>query len=807
MNHPEALQFFIDHISEETRQVFLNADQIAKNTGHPMLLPEHLTLGILSLGQSDGAAALNSIGITFTNFRDAFTKNCPGEASLRPSLFSTIPEETLQIFRHLAERGPQPGSPLFALDLLIGIFVSPSPLTQSILRELGLTENDVLEAINFVNSPEPQDNPILEPNPEQSHNKKTALERFTVNLTARAASASLDPVIGRDAEIHRLRTILLRRQKNNPLLIGEPGVGKTAIVEGLAASLAASNQPHSIYQLDFIALIAGTSYHGEFERRMQGVLTELEATDHPILFLDEGHLITAVGGGGDGIDLANLLKPALARGKLSVIAATTLIEYRKSIERDKALRRRFQPITITAPDLATTETILRGIKTSYESHHQLQIPDNIIHTTVCLADRFIKSSQFPDRALDLLDEAAALARLETETTSPSPSLTRLKSDQDALVGKLQHAISTEDYELAAKCKSESLRLCRAITSAEKRGKTKAKTTTLTLDHITRTVSIRTGLPVSQISQTAEATLLDLETRLSRRLVGQPEAIATVARLVRRSQSGLSDPRRPLGSAIFLGPTGVGKTELARHLTEELWGSQKHLIKLDMSEFVEKHTVSRLIGAPAGYVGYEDGGALTERVKHQPNSLILFDEIEKAHAEVYNLLLQILEDGQLTASDGESVSFANTFIILTSNLGQSDKSDRSLGFGDGLAPAQELTEFALHKTMKPELLSRFDEIVTFNRLDDSHASEIFDLQVAELDSRLRPRGLTLRILPSAKAWIIAQGWSQKSGARSLRQALEKHLIAPLADYLIAHQPKDRTLSVSHKKSAPTIDICH
>jgi ATP-dependent Clp protease ATP-binding subunit ClpC len=796
MNHPEALQYFIDHISEESRQVFLNADQIAKTTGHPMLLPEHLTLGVLSLGQSDGAAALNSIGITFANFREALLKNCPGETNLKPSLFSTIPEETLQIFRTIAEQHPKPDKPLATTDILAGIFAAPSSLTLHILNDLGLTYADVIEAIGYTN-------PHAVRIPVESTDEPTQaspLERFTVNLTARAEHQELDPVIGRDREIFRLRTILGRRQKNNPLLIGEPGVGKTALVEGLATELHRLHQPHTIYQLDFIALLAGTSYHGEFERRMQGVLQELEKVSHPILFLDEGHLIANVGGGGDGIDLANLLKPALARGRLSVIAATTAPEYHKSIERDKALRRRFQPISVAAPDDTATVAILRGLKAKYEHHHHITVSDDLLETAVRLARRYLKTGQFPDKALDLLDEAGSLAHLEIAPKSGDNNLTRLKTDRKSLRTKLEQALEAEDYEGAAKYKSEALRLDKAITAAQKR---RQQITPLTLDHLARALADRTGLPVAEINQSADLGLKDLAARLETRLIGQPQAVATLTRLVRRAHCGLADPRRPLGSCIFLGPTGVGKTELARLLAAELFHTPSALIKLDMSEFAEKHTVARLIGAPAGYVGYDEGGALTERVKHQPNAVVLFDEIEKAHPEVYNLLLQILEDGTLTDGSGETVSFTNTYVILTSNLGMTEKSDRALGFTAGTPAPATLAESALKKALKPELLNRFDEIITFNPLTATDAARIFDLLLAEITGRLQSRDLQLAVRPAAKTWLLEQGWSAKEGARSLRRTLDKHLVAPLADYLLTHDIKHQTLSVNHKKSAQTI----
>jgi ATP-dependent Clp protease ATP-binding subunit ClpC len=645
---------------------------------------------------------------------------------------------------------------------------------------------------------------------------------FGTDLTARAKAGKLDPVIGRDAQIERMITILSRRTKNNPVLIGEPGVGKTAIVEGLAQRIVHEDVPDylldkRVVQLDLAAMIAGTKYRGEFEERLKKVTAELRKQPNTIIFIDELHLLVGAGAAEGALDAANMLKPALARGELRLIGATTLDEYRKHIEKDSALERRFQTIIVPEPSVKDTIAIVKGLKGYYEKYHGVTLEDEVLEDAVYMADRYISERFMPDKAIDVIDEAASLVRVRSGR-KPSKVRDYMKQLKN-LNEKMEEAVVAEDYERAALYKTRISQL------TEKLNETKEafeKKTSITLkdDDVAQAISVMTGIPVRRVQRSEASMLRNLEKHLGKYIIGQDEALERVAKAVRRSRSGVASTKRPIGSFVFMGPTGVGKTELAKVLAREVFGSDEALIKIDMSEFGERHNTSRLLGAPAGYVGYEDGGQLTDRIRRQPYSVVLFDEIEKAHPEVFQLLLQLLEDGTLTDAKGRKVNFSNTIIILTSNLGADKmRKEASLGFHaadksdekamdvehkKNAAAARE----ALERMMRPELINRFDAIVTFRALTKKEVGKIFDRLIAELQERLVRKGVQLQVKPSGKKLLIAKGYDEVFGARPLRRAIQDELEHQIADGLLAgtYESGD-ILVISSKKGELKINVEH
>ena len=647
----------------------------------------------------------------------------------------------------------------------------------------------------------------------------SALSKYSIDLTAKAADGELDTVVGRARETERLVTILSRRTKNNPVLLGEPGVGKTAIVEGLAQRIVREDVPDNlldkrVVMLDMTAIVAGTKYRGQFEERLTALIREITKQGNIIAFIDELHMLVGAGSAeGGAMDAANILKPALARGELHLIGATTLEEYRKHIEKDSALERRFQTVLVKEPSVKDTVAILKGLRSYYEKHHGVKISDDVIESAVYMSDRYVADRFMPDKAIDVIDEAAALVRVK-KGHKPSKQREYVR-ELKALNEKMEDAVAAEDYERAALYKQRISQLTDQLEQA-RREQGRKTPLVLTEDHIARAIAVMTHIPVEKV-RTSEAKLLrNLEKHLGKYLIGQEEAVSKVARAIRRSRSGVASSQRPIGSFVFMGPTGVGKTELARVLAREVFGSDDALIKIDMSEFGEKHTASRLVGAPAGYVGYDDGGKLTDKVRRQPYSVVLFDEIEKAHPDIFQMLLQLLEDGTLTDSTGRVVSFRNTIIILTSNLG-ADKMqhNRSLGFQVKLADEDDTaqqqrrnesyTREALERFMRPELINRFDAIITFRPLTKPEVGKIFDLQIAELNRRLARQSLAVKVLPAAKRRLIAQGYSRTFGARPLRRTIEDELEHRLAEGILArHYAKGSVLTVGVRKGELTID---
>ena len=623
----------------------------------------------------------------------------------------------------------------------------------------------------------------------------TILGTYSTDLTKSAKDGKLDPVIGRDQEIDRLITIISRRTKNNPILIGEAGVGKTAVVEGLAQRIASGKVPdflsnRRVLEVDLAAMVAGTKYRGQFEGRLKSLIKEAEKDDRVILFIDEVHLVVGTGAAEGSMDAANLLKPALARGKIHLIGATTNDEYRKYIEKDAALTRRMQPVTIDQPSAKDTVRILTGLTPKYEEYHHVRVSKAVIDEIVRLSERYLTERQQPDKAIDVLDETAARVHVANANSDVANELRDCQSEIDKLTTDMEKAVSEEDYEHAALYKMRISQLKEKVETLQS-SQTEAGYTTIKLNDVATTVSRMTGVPLEQLKRSEITKLVNLEKRLSKRVIGQDQAVSVVSQAIRRSRAGISDPNRPIGSFIFLGPTGVGKTELARVLADEVFGSPDSLIKVDMSEFSERHTVSRLVGAPAGYVGYDDGGQLTERVRRQPYSVVLFDEIEKAHPDVFNVLLQILEDGVLTDGHGKRVDFRNCVIILTSNIGAAEMANDVVGFtvsrdeqSESLADdRKEVVMKALRSSMRPELLNRFDQIVMFNSLGQKEISLIFDLLLDDLNKRLSGKGMAMMVSPKLKRWLIERGYDSKMGARPLRRTIQNELERAVADQII------------------------
>ena len=625
------------------------------------------------------------------------------------------------------------------------------------------------------------------------------MSKFGTDLTEQAKLGKLDTVIGREKEIERAITVLCRRTKSNPVLIGEAGVGKTAIVEGLAMRIAKNDVPGKligkrVFQVDLSSVVAGTKFRGEFEERIKGIIDEAVGDDSVILFIDELHLLSGAGSAEGSMDAANILKPALARNNLKLIGATTLDEYRKSIEKDKALARRFQTVLVNEPSAAVTLRILKGIKKHYENHHQVVISDAILEEAINLSERYISDRYMPDKVIDVIDEASAIARVAVDKQGGS-EYKKLKIELSDLEEKVTSAAEKEDYEKAATYKTRVEQIHKELAKLEKANANINKAPEVTSENLATAISLKTGIPVNRVRGSEQELLTHLESHLQKVIIGQDDAIKSVSKAIRRGRSGISDTHRPIGSFIFLGPTGVGKTELAKVIAREVFGGDDALIKIDMSEFGEKHNVARLVGAPAGYVGYEDGGKLTEQIRRRPYSVVLFDEIEKAHPEVFNILLQILEDGELTDGQGTKVKFNNAIIILTSNLGAEEMYRESeLGFTaktkkdtkalEAEHAANEAASMkALRKLMRPELINRFDSIITFQALSEKDVSRIFNNMIEDLKKRLAQKSIGLQLTEATEKHLIEKGYDIKNGARPLRRTIEDELESLLADHIL------------------------
>ena len=820
---PEDFQEIISRMSENSHKSLERAEFFSRKFKTGYIGIEHILLGILANRESSAATLAYEYGLKFEDLYDFFVEN--------PPISKSMPDFTDPNVRALTDRA------VFALkmaslisgddneigtkNLLFSILKQKDLKLQVVLRQTGADIEGLVNAFDILFSNENSAEGIDEieqksfrknSEKQQSSREIAILKKFGEDLTEKAKNGELDPVIGRETEVQRLITVLLRRTKSNPVLIGDAGVGKTAVVELLAQKISKEQVPSQligkrIFEIDLAGMLAGTKFRGQFEERLKNVIKALEKHQEIIAFIDEIHLLAGTGSAEGAMDAANILKPALARGKIKLIGATTFDEFKKSIEKDSALNRRFQSVQVEEPSLNETIDILKGLREKYEKYHNIEVSDEVLGEIVDMSARYIFDRQMPDKAIDILDEAGALAA--SEKVSTPNKILEFSREIEKLNEKQIRAAENEDFEGAALYKTRISQLRKKLSEEEQKAKS-SKKINLTSDYVARVISLKTNIPVQKISKNQAKILQNLEKRLSKKVIGQSEAIEKTSKAIRRNKSGISDENRPIGSFIFLGPTGVGKTELSRQLANEVFGGSKSLIKIDMSEFGEKHKTSQLLGAPAGYVGYGEGGTLTEKIRRQPYSVVLFDEIEKAHPDTFNLLLQLLEDGELTDSEGRKVSFKNTVVILTSNLGASEMmNEKSLGFEaessskKNHSKNEKFARKALEKVLKPELLNRFDGIITFQSLSKTEIGKIFDILLADLNNRLLRKGLNLKVRKSAKDFIIEKGYDAKNGARPLRRAIEDLLEHKVAEEILAKNPPKGTQFVASAKNGEII----
>ncbi|TMC11167.1 MAG: ATP-dependent Clp protease ATP-binding subunit, partial [Chloroflexi bacterium] len=787
-----------ERFTERAKKVLTLAQEEAERSHHSYIGTEHLLLGLLREGEGLAAKVLGNLGVEIGKVRQTI-ESVLGRNE-RIIIQQIIPTSRVKKVIEISfEEARRMGHNYVGTEhLLLGLLIEGEGIAAHVLEDLGANLEKVRAEIERLL----HDSATEEAEPAPKRPSKTPLlDQFGRDLTEMARKNSLDPVIGRESEIERVIQILSRRTKNNPALIGEPGVGKTAIAEGLAQQITLGNVPESLLNkrvltLDMGALVAGTKYRGEFEERLKKILDEIRSTREVVLFIDELHTLVGAGAAEGAIDAANILKPALARGEIQCIGATTLNEYRKYIEKDAALERRFQPVFVDQPSLAETIDILHGIKSLYEKHHRVTITDTAVKAAAVLSDRYVSDRALPDKAIDLIDEASARVRMRLTTTPPE--LKEMQKEIKLLQAQKEDAIAKQDYETAASFRDQEKKQKDKYASEETawRDKLGEIVPEVGEEDIAHIVASWTGVPVSRLVEEETARLLRMEEELHKRVIGQEDAILAISQAVRRGRAGLKDPRRPIGSFIFLGPTGVGKTELARALAEFLFDSEDALIRLDMSEFMERHTTARLVGSPPGYVGYDEGGQLTEAVRRRPYSVILLDEIEKAHPEVFNMLLQILEDGRLSDAKGKQVNFANSIIIMTSNLGVRDLSQAqtSLGF-QAAAASEEEDNDRRHKQMKtriddelkrmfrPEFLNRVDAIITFKPLTKEQIREIVDLQLHRLSKHLKEQEIEIEVTAEAKDRLGEEGFDKVYGARPLRRVITSRIEDQLSEELL------------------------
>ena len=788
------------HLSENARFALQKADFYSKRYNQGYMGTEHLLMGILAQDTSTGARILRDEGIDLDSVERAQGKVAV-DVPAAPMAMMSLSEATVLTLRMSMNFARENGLEIVGTEHMVYAMVrQPNSRAGLLLEKLNIDLDEIAENIEKLVEKQADESRL-----EQQKRKagKRAgyrwLSKFGTDLTEQAKLGKLDTVIGREKEIERAITVLCRRTKSNPVLIGEAGVGKTAIVEGLAMRIAKNDVPGKligkrVFQVDLSSVVAGTKFRGEFEERIKGIIDEAVGDDSVILFIDELHLLSGAGSAEGSMDAANILKPALARNNLKLIGATTLDEYRKSIEKDKALARRFQTVLVNEPSAAVTLRILKGIKKHYENHHQVVISDAILEEAINLSERYISDRYMPDKVIDVIDEASAIARVAVDKQGGS-EYKKLKIELSDLEEKVTSAAEKEDYEKAANYKTRVEQIHKELTKLEKANANINKAPEVTSENLATAISLKTGIPVNRVRGSEQELLTHLESHLQKVIIGQDDAIKSVSKAIRRGRSGISDTHRPIGSFIFLGPTGVGKTELAKVIAREVFGGDDALIKIDMSEFGEKHNVARLVGAPAGYVGYEDGGKLTEQIRRRPYSVVLFDEIEKAHPEVFNILLQILEDGELTDGQGTKVKFNNAIIILTSNLGAEEMYRESeLGFTaktkkdtkalEAEHAANEAASMkALRKLMRPELINRFDSIITFRALSEKDVSRIFNNMIEDLKKRLAQKSIGLQLTEATEKHLIEKGYDVKNGARPLRRTIEDELESLLADHIL------------------------
>jgi ATP-dependent Clp protease ATP-binding subunit ClpC len=776
-----------DRFTERAQDAAARAYEIVQRYGHTQVDTEHLFLALLE--QNDGAVPqlLDQLGVDLSAIQgriDEELQASPKVAVYGGGVGQIFYTPRIRTVLELAqgEANRLKDEFISTEHIFLAILSERNTPAARILQEFSVTRERVLEGIEALRGGQRVTD-------RQAESRYRTLEKYSRDLTKLAVEGKLDPVIGRDAEILRVIQVLSRRTKNNPVLIGEAGVGKTAIVEGLAQKIIESDVPENllnkkVVSLDLGAMIAGSRFRGEFEERLKAALEEIQrAQGEIVLFIDELHTVVGAGAAQGAMDASNMMKPALARGELQCVGATTMDEYRQYIERDSALERRFAPVFVDEPSVEETIQMLQGLRDRYEAHHQVTFSDNALVAAAKLSARYVNDRQLPDKAIDLIDEAAAKLRVALHTLPPE--LKELKKQVDHFKLEEEEAHTVRDYERAAIKRADRLRLETEFESALGEWQQDQSLDEVVDEHdIAEVVASWTGIPLTQLMETEAEKLLNMEARLHERIVGQKKAVAALSDAIRRSRSGLSDPRRPIGSFIFLGTSGVGKTELAKALAEFMFDDEDALIRVDMSEYREQHTVSRLFGAPPGYIGYEQGGQLTEQVRRRPYSVVLFDEVEKAHPDVWNALLQLLDDGRLTDGQGRTVNFRNTIIIMTSNVGTSFvKRSGALGF-TSMRDAEEEAEHkrieeALRGTFRPEFLNRIDEIIIFQPLAQEDVVEIVDLQMQEIRSRLSEHGLEIALTQAAKEWLADEGFDESFGARPLKRALQRYVESPLS----------------------------
>ncbi len=789
-----------ERFTEQAQEVLAASQEMVHRYHHNQWDVEHVLLALLEQEKGITREILQELGVAVEAVKQRV------EATLQG--FPKVTYETAQIYATpristLLENANREADRLkdefvSTEHLLIAIAGETRGEAAAILNQSGVSQEKIYQALQKIRG----GHRVTD---RQAESKYRSLEKYGHDLTELARQGKLDPVIGREDEIKRVMQILSRRTKNNPVIIGDAGVGKSAIAEGLAQKIVAEDVPDSlkgkkVVALDMGSLVAGSKFRGEFEERLKAVLDETrQAAGEIILFIDELHTVVGAGAAEGAIDASNMLKPSLARGELQCIGATTLDEYRKHIEKDKALERRFHPVFIGEPSVEATIEMLRGLRPRYEAHHKIKIEDSALVAAAKLSQRYISDRFLPDKAIDLIDEAASKIRIDME--SAPEDVKALDQKMKHLLDKEEAASQRRDYQKAAELKAERLRLEQEYNQAKLQWQQERKIDSVVdEENIAQLISQWTGIPVSRMLETETDKLVHMEERIHQRIIDQEEAVSAISEAIRRGRAGLKDPKRPIGSFIFLGPTGVGKTELARALAEFLFDDEDAMVRLDMSEYMEKHTVSRLIGAPPGYVGYEEGGQLTEAVRRRPYRVILFDEVEKAHPDVFNILLQLLEDGRLTDGHGRTVDFRNTVVIMTSTLGTEEFHRQAIGFPHKEeADEQRMRTFidsALKQTFRPELLNRIDDIVIFHPLTEEHLKSIVDLLLREVEQRLAERNIKIKVSPEAKTWLVKRGYDPVYGARPLRRAIQRYVENPLSTKILQGEFKEGdTIAIS------------
>lgn len=776
--------------TERAQKVVAYAQEEARRLNHNVIGTEHLLLGLLREGEGVAARALRNMGVDIQRVRQQVEMMIGVGPFMIQGPIGYTPRAKRVMELAIDESRKLGHNYVGTEHILLGLIREGDGVAAQVLTNLGISlEKAQAEVLNLLGADSKTFSTYRKP-----ANTPT-LNQFGRDLTELAAENKLDPVIGRQKEIDRVLQVLTRRTKNNPCLIGEPGVGKTAVVEGLAQRIIEQDVPETlkdkrVVSLDMASLVAGTKFRGEFEERLKKVINEIKQAGNVILFIDEMHTIIGAGAAEGAIDASNILKPALARGELQTIGATTLDEYRKHVEKDPALERRFQPVMVEEPSVEDTIKILEGLRDRYEAHHRVKISDEALAAAAKLSHRYITDRFLPDKAIDLMDEAASRVRLKTLTAPPE--LKEMEDELDAIRKEKDAAIKAQEFEKAARLRDKEQEIRAKVDSLKEKWHKdhKLDQATVTEDHIAQIVSDWTGIPVKRLAEEESERLLKMEEILHKRVIGQDEAVKAIARALRRARAGLKDPARPIGSFIFLGPTGVGKTELARALADAMFGDEDAMIRLDMSEYMEKFAVSRMVGAPPGYVGYEEGGELTEKIRRKPYSVVLFDEIEKAHPDVFNILLQILEDGRLTDSKGRVVDFKNTIIIMTSNVGANlIQKARVLGFAPeheeerDYASMKDKVLEELKRTFRPEFLNRVDEIIVFHALTQENIRAIVTLMIKEVNDRLKENDISIEVADAAKDLLAKEGFDPMYGARPLRRVIQKKIEDKLSEELL------------------------